>query len=142
VDRDSQGEKKMLKHMNYPYNDNRNTENKNNSKFKTISNVKKDEIIAKQKRHFPNHGSDNMPDVDFFLTLLLKNLSSEERFLLLNKLLALNWDQPDEDLNNYLQYLISKKKSDEDLKETLEYEYFLWDFNNWKNYFLQQSKKE
>lgn len=127
--------------MNYPTNyskfnpmDHKNIKNVIESKHREIS-EKQEKLCSK------NSSDENMTDIDFFLTLILKNLSNEERFLLLNKLLTMDWDDPNNDLSTYLTELISKKKTDEELKETLNYEYFLWDFNNWKNFFLSGSKK-
>ena len=108
---------------------------------KGLFDTNKREFLEKQKNLLTGIGTDKMDDTDFFLTLLLKNLTANERFMLLNKLLNIDWDNPDDSLENHITELINKKKDDEELKKTLEYEYFLWDFKNWKNYFLSHEKE-
>ena len=126
--------------MNYPANY-RNPNPIDHDSFKNVIENKRKELFEKHGKKLKNSPDEKMINMDFFLTLILKNLSNEERFLLLNKLLTMNWDDPNNDLSNYLAELINKKKTDEELKETLNYEYFLWDFNNWKNFFLTGTKK-
>ncbi len=126
--------------MNYPANY-RNPNPIDHDNFKNVIENKRKELFEKHGKKLKNSPDEKMINMDFFLTLILKNLSNEERFLLLNKLLTMNWDDPNNDLSNYLAELINKKKTDEELKETLNYEYFLWDFNNWKNFFLTGTKK-
>ena len=141
MDQNDRGDDKMFRKINYSTSY-RNPKSGNQNKVNNLIDTKKHEITEKQLKYYPKFESEKkMTDADFFLTLLLKNLSSDERFLLLNKLLTLNWDEADEDLSNYLTELINKKKTDAELKESLDYEYFLLDFNNWKNYFLSQTKK-
>ena len=54
----------------------------------------------------------------------------------------MGWSNPDANLENQLKELINKRKSNEsEFKIALNYEYFLWDFNNWKNYFLNNDEK-
>lgn len=80
--------------------------------------------------------------LDIFLTLLLKNFSSKERYLLLNKLLTINWSNTDEYLENYLQDSVTENdNSNEKFNISTEYDQFLWDFNNWKNYFISNQEK-
>ena len=131
----------MFRKINYPTNYHGHKPS-SQTNVNNLINSKKQEISEKQNKFYHKFESDKkMTDADFFLTLLLKNLNADERFILLNKLLTLNWDEADQELNNYIMELLSKKKTDEELKESLDYEYFLWDFNNWKNYFLSQNKK-
>ena len=144
MEQNTRGDKKMLSQINYINNNYSIKEPKNKNEATKVLDDSQEENTEKYVRIFQNSkpGSDKkMVNTDFFLTLLLKSLSNQERFILLNKLLSMDWDSPDETLNNYLAELIEKKKSDEELKETLDFEYFLWDFNNWKNFFLS-SKDE
>lgn len=97
----------------------------------------KEEISEKPERNISTLGPENIDNLDLFFTLLLKNLTSKERDILLNKLINTDWEN--NKLEDHLSELINKKKSDENLKKSLDYEYFLWDFNNWKNYFLAEN---
>ena len=99
-----------------------------------------EEKIEEKQYKLRTIGKDDMEDLDIFLILLLKNLTQDERFILLNKLLKLDWDNSDDNLQFQLQELINKKTTDEDLKKTLDYESFLWDISNWKNFFLNKQK--
>ena len=99
-----------------------------------------EKIEEKQFRLHTTLGKDDMEDLDLFLILLLKNLTQDERFILLNKLIKLDWENSDDNLQSQLQELIDKKTTDEDLKKTLDYESFLWDISNWKNFFLNKQK--
>ena len=133
------GDKKMLKPVNFASHNHSPSQSKDGSDIKKLYDDNKAEISEKQKQFLPTFESGKkMDNLDFFLTILIKNLNPNERFLLLNKLLTMNWDNPDDEINNYLQELINKKKSEEELKKTLDYEYFIWDFNNWKNFFLSE----
>ena len=136
------GDKKMLKQFNYTSDVLSSSKADFKPDFTPIIPKNKREIIEKQNNLLTSIGTDKMDDMDIFLTLVLKNLSANERFLLLNKLLNMDWDNADDTLEKHLSELINKKKSDEELKKTLDYEYFLWDFKNWKNYFLSESKDE
>ncbi len=142
MEEDKNGDINMLSQINYS-NTNNTIKNPNHkNKFQYILDKNSEENDDK-KIFFPNFNSGNdkkMISADFFLTLLLKSLSNQERYLLLNKLLTMDWENPDDNLNNYLRELIEKNNSDEELKKTLDYEYFLWDFNNWKNFFLSKQK--
>lgn len=136
----NRGDDDMFKKMNYPASY-RSPNPVDHDNFKNVIENKKNELFEKHGKKFKNNPDEKMTNIDIFLTLILKNLSQDERFLLLNKLLTMDWDNPNNDLSTYLSELINKKKTDEELKETLDYEYFLWDFNNWKNYFLTGNKK-
>lgn len=118
---------------------------KKDSKIDTMNNKsfndRKGEISEKQNKISNGTVSDSMDNLDLFFTLLLKNFNSNERKLLLNKLLSIDWENSEENLEHHLKELINKKKSDDELKKSLDYEYFLWDFNNWKNYFLADDSK-
>ena len=99
-----------------------------------------EKIEEKQFRLHTTLGKDDMEDLDIFLILLLKNLTQDERFILLNKLIKLDWENSDDNLQSHLQELIDKKTTDEDLKNTLDYESFLWDISIWKIFFLYKQK--
>ena len=111
-----------------------------NYDIKSLFDKNKREQIEKRKKLLSDNGTKSMDDTDIFLTLLLKNLTANERFILLSKLVTIDWDNPDDSIDNHFMELINKEKNDEELKKSLEYEYFLWDFNNWKNYFLSKEK--
>ena len=130
----------MLKQFNY-LNGFAKKESNIDSKIQKLYQINKEKITEKQKELSSKFDTESN-DLDMFFTLLLKNLTSKERYLLLSKLLNIDWDSPDETLESYLQELINKRKdNDEELKKTLNYEYFLWDFNNWKNFFLSDQEK-
>lgn len=132
----------MLKQENYPKVDFSETVSVPETKtFKSCKDRQKvkNKTSIKIKSKLENDYQDNM---DIFLTLLLKNFTSKERYQLLNKLLTMSWCNPEENLENQLTELINKKKNnDKELKQSLDYEYFLFDFKNWKNYFLSEQNK-
>ena len=124
----------MLKHLNLPTVDVPETRSTINSS-KKLSKAK-NELSTKEQEQLESDYRDNL---DIFFTLLLKNFSSKERYLLLNKLLTMKWSNPNEDLDSQLAEL--KKSSESESKQSVDYEYFLWDFNNWKNFFLSENTK-
>ena len=127
----------MLKSYKYSINGYIQNESSNNSKIQKNSCNKKEKITEKHKTKSSKSDSDSMDNLDTFFTLLLKTLTPKERFLLLNKLLSVDWDNPEESLEKYLKELIDQKKdNEEELKKTLGYDNFLWSFNNWKKFFL------
>ena len=83
---------------------------------------------------------EEMESIDIFLILILKNLNQQERYLLLKNLLNMAWDNSNEIFETRLQDYINKKANDEDFKESFDFQSFEWNFNNWKNYFLQIKK--
>jgi hypothetical protein len=133
----------MLKTFDHASNGYYSKQSKNNSDSRKNSAINNDKKINKQMKMTMNGELSESHETNVFLTLLLKNLTFQERLLLLNKLLDIDWANPDDNdsLDNFLQELINTKKTEEDLKKTLDYEYFLWDLKNWKNYFLSLEKK-
>lgn len=102
------------------------------NKFKKITEI--------HNQRSTNVGPDSMDDLNTFFTLLLKSLTPKERIILLHKLLNIDWENPD--LESQLKEIIDMKKDDdEEFKKTLNYDYFSWNFNNWKNFFLSDDKK-
>ena len=131
----------MLKNFDY-FNNNPFSKGDNSTPINhSIHNKLKREVQEHRKDLPSTSDTDQNKDLDIFFTLILKNLEPSERSLLLNLLLNINWDDPDFSLDKHIKDLIKRKNPDENTQNTYEYDQFLWQFKNWKNYFSSKNIK-
>ena len=131
----------MLKNFDYS---NNNSFSKGDSPTpinQSIHNKLRKDVQERRKDLPSTTDTDQKDDLDIFFTLILKNLDPSERTLLLNILLNINWDDPDFSLDKHIKELIKRKNPDDTTQRTYEYDQFLWQFKNWKNFFSSKNKK-
>lgn len=131
-------DKTMYKHQNLPSAEFSDPLSNSIPVAEKLSNSKKEKITKEEKKIRSKIEPDYRDNLDTFFTLLLKNFSSKERYLLLQKILSMKWSNPNEDFESQHTDLTNENQSDDELKKSLDYESFLWEFNNWKNYFLAE----
>ena len=131
----------MLKNFNYS-NNNSFSKGDNSTPINHSMHNKLRRDVQEHRKDLPaTTETDQKEDLDIFFTLILKNLDPSERSLLLNLLLNINWDDPDFSLDKHIKDLIKRKNPDENTQNTYEYDQFLWQFKNWKNYFSSKNIK-